>query len=40
MHLDYIEALPKGVHPEAYNSLRRENILKNVVFQKILEIRE
>ena len=31
-HLDYIEKLPDGVHREAPNTVRRENIFKNVVF--------
>jgi CRP-like cAMP-binding protein len=39
-HLDYIEQLPKGVHPEAYNSVRRENVFKNAVYKRILEIKE
>ena len=39
-HLDYIEKLPEGVHREAVNSVRRENVFKNVVFQRLLEIRE
>lgn len=39
-HLNYIEALPQDVHKEAFNTIRRENILKNVVFIRILEIRE
>jgi DNA primase catalytic subunit len=39
-HLNYIEQLPENVHRDAPNSIRLENILKNVVFNRCLEIRE
>lgn len=39
-HLNYYEQLPDNVNREALNTVRRENILKNVVYSRILEIRE